>query len=644
MSGARPTDPVSTPGFTVARGRASDPPVSPCGHARAGHQRSRWGGRRSVPESPDRHPGVRRADWNDSFVDGHGVGRDEIDRIATCFERYGGVPRASAARHREPVVLREQVVEVPGRAVGASVVHPEDLAFLGNTTVGKGHRHLERASLDRRGDLGRLESAVGAGELLREERGVDIPARCFRMAGSTVAAVGNDVGAEAGQDCAGARHVVGHPVVGAREAEDLDTPLRQFVPVLAHVQIVGDTPDGREDLLGRPAERACVLDQVLESLRVVVPGLVALRQPGGAGRGEVLVRGRDRGDGVRVVGSDGGMRREGVGASNRVDPFIMDRGDERGHAVLRVSVCDHRPGLEQRVIERRGDGAHHDGAPQVVLGVSPVEGLPETRANLTFLREIWVVAQRLDLRRHHAGPRVECDAIARGHRFVAIGLLVQARSADDETLDRSFQRNDESHRHPDLDALPPVVDVDVDELLAGRAVDRVDVPVLDHHDVEGAGVGQGRHMERLGRRRARIAGVRNRAPGHEHEPEVPAVDASVFIEVAGAGPCAAVSPEGEQPAEVGPIDGLIAIKIREAGGIVGGRGRRGAPGGDARRGESDPDDERDSCDECRSHVVRFLQPHHARDGGRSDGRPRQKSFATDRYSNGGGVRVFQSVS
>ena len=157
---------------------------------------------------------------------------------------------------------------------------------------------------------------------------------------------------------------------------------------------------------------------------------------------------------------------------------------------------DDWAGSEQVVIEGRGDRAHHDRAPQPDLGVAQVEVVLDVavpQGGRGGQRR--VVPERLDLGLDDADAAVEDHLLGRGQARVA--RLRHRRARDDEAVDRALEGGDQAYGNADLHARPPLVDVDVDELLTRRAIDGVDVPVIDDHDVQGAGVGHRRHVEGL---------------------------------------------------------------------------------------------------------------------------------------------------
>jgi len=194
-------------------------------------------GSRGLPAEPC----VGGADGDDIAVHRDCVGGDEVDRSVAGLQRYGGGPDTAAAGHGEPVFVWEELVEIPGRAIGAAVVHREDAAVFGHAAIGEEHRQVEAGAVAHGVDFGGLEPAIGTEELLGEEGGADGVVGRFEVPIPAVAAIGNDVGAKVGQRGAGTWHVVGHPVVRAGEAEDGDTSALQTLPVLAHIKVVGAT-------------------------------------------------------------------------------------------------------------------------------------------------------------------------------------------------------------------------------------------------------------------------------------------------------------------------------------------------------------------------------------------------------------------
>ena len=67
----------------------------------------------AAAESFDSHPGIRSADGDEPFVHGLGVRGDDVNGAVAWLQFDRRTPSASVAGHGGPVVLREELVEVP---------------------------------------------------------------------------------------------------------------------------------------------------------------------------------------------------------------------------------------------------------------------------------------------------------------------------------------------------------------------------------------------------------------------------------------------------------------------------------------------------------------------------------------------------
>ena len=122
-----------------------------------------------------------------------------------------------------------------------------------------------------------------------------------------------------------------------------------------------------------------------------------------------------------------------------------------------------------------------------------------------------------DLGHDHPDTAVQGYMVTGGHGFIALAGSIQPRTGDDKALHRTLQGDNKPHGHSNLNARPPVIDMDINELLPRSPVNGVDVPGLDHHHVKRAGVGQGRHVERLVQRRTRQLSLRPSSRRHKED-------------------------------------------------------------------------------------------------------------------------------
>ena len=202
--------------------------------------------------------------------------------------------------------------------------------------------------------------------------------------------------------------------MGTRQAEVLDTSGLYLFPILTEVDVVGNAIHRITHVLLRPAHfSGGDKDVCVDALVVVIPVLIAFRQIICTCLLEVFVGRRHLGEGHRIQRPNGGVCDSGDNAVHAGDPIVLNGTDQGRHAVLGVSVGHHRSSLDFLLRESSGDAAHHDGAPQKIFGVAPVERGTESLSHHVFAGQLGVGVDGFDLRDHHARSGVQRNLFVR---------------------------------------------------------------------------------------------------------------------------------------------------------------------------------------------------------------------------------------
>ena len=202
--------------------------------------------------------------------------------------------------------------------------------------------------------------------------------------------------------------------MGTRQAEVLDTSGLHLFPIFTEVDVISNAIHRITHVLLGPAhfsgskEEFCV-----ETLVVVLPFLIAFGQIIRTCLLKIFVGCRHLGEGQRIQRPNGGVRGSGDNAVHAGDPIVLNGTDQGRHAVLGVSVGHHRSRLDFLLRESSGDAAHHDGAPQKIFGVTPVERGTESLSHHVFAGQLGVGVDGFDLGDHHARSGVQRNLFVR---------------------------------------------------------------------------------------------------------------------------------------------------------------------------------------------------------------------------------------